>query len=166
MGTTNLYDQEAQKKVKEMAESIDFAMLATNFQAPPLHIIPMSTKEVDEDGNIWFLSSKLNEHSEHIRRDGVAQLIYSKPSSMKFLTVYGLATISTEKYRLASLYESGDDAWFEGVDDPNLIAICIDPKEAHYWDPKSNMIVTLFKMALGAVTGDEPDLLDTGKLKY
>lgn len=48
----NLYDKEAISKVKEMAEPIDFTMMATNLSQQPIHAIPMSTKKVDDNGFI------------------------------------------------------------------------------------------------------------------
>jgi general stress protein 26 len=45
MSQKNLYNQEAKDKIKELAESIDFAMMCTNLQNIPFHSIPMSTKE-------------------------------------------------------------------------------------------------------------------------
>ncbi|MFB9053853.1 hypothetical protein ACFFVB_12270 [Formosa undariae] len=51
MSNENLYKDEAKLKIKDMAEDIDFTMMATNLKELPLHMIPMSTKKVDEDGS-------------------------------------------------------------------------------------------------------------------
>ncbi len=40
-----------------MAESINFNIMATDLKIIPIHAIPMSTKKVEDKGNIWFLSS-------------------------------------------------------------------------------------------------------------
>src|SRR5690606_18831354 len=165
MSQKNLYNQEAKDKIKELAESIDFAMMCTNLQNIPFHSIPMSTKEVDEEGNIWFLSSKESHHTQHLLKDNRSVLVYSKPGNMSFLKVYGFGQIVRDKERIESLYGKMDNTWFDGVDDPKLCAIKIQPREAEYWEPKHNKVVTLFKMGVGALTNSEPDLGNTGTLK-
>ena len=69
MSTKNLYSTEAKEKIKKMAESIDYAMMATDLKSQPFHAVPMSTKEVDDDGNIWFLSNKNSTHNQHIEKE-------------------------------------------------------------------------------------------------
>ena len=165
MSINNLINKEAKDKLKEMIDSIDFAMLQTNLKFSPAHTIPMSTKKVDEDGNIWFLSNRTSEHNKHIEDEGLVQLIYSKPSSMEFLTVYGEASISLNMQDIDRLYTKMDDAWFEGKEDPNLSAIKVNPVSCHYWDTKDNKIVTLFKMGLSMITGNKQDLGEQGNLQ-
>lgn len=162
----NLTNTDAIEKLKKLAEGIDFAMLATALSEVPIHMVPMSTKKVDEQGRIWFLSGRDSNHNKNILQNADVHLIYANPGSMQFLNVYGTAEISTDKQILKELYGKADDAWFSGVDDPNLTAISITPKSAYHWDPKSNKLVTLFKMGFAAVTGQTPqDLMDQGELK-
>ncbi len=165
MSVKDLYTKEAKDKIKEMAESINFAMMATDLKNTPFHTIPMSTKNVDDSGAIWFLSGKDSQHNSHINVFGDVHLTYSDPSSMEFLTVYGSAEIHTEKVLLEEFYDSTDDNWFDGVNDPNLTAIKVKPEEAHYWEPKSGKFVALLKMGFGAVTGKKPDVSKEGDLK-
>ena len=165
MSKNNLFNEEAKAKIKELAENIDFAMMETHLGAKPTHIIPMSTKDVDDDGCIWFLSNKNSEHNSYIDADNNIQLIYSKPGDMEFMTVFGQAFISTERPVLEKYYGKSDDAWFDGIDDPNLTAIKVIPKDAHYWDTKNGKLVSLLKMGMGALTGEKQDLGEHGNLK-
>lgn len=165
MSTENLYNDDAKKKIKDMAEDIDFTMMATNLKDAPLHMVPMSTKKVDDQGNIWFLSNKNSTHNKNIASDNHLHLIYADKGKMQFLNVYGTATITKDRKIIDELYGKTDDTWFEGKDDPNITAISIKPIEAFYWDPKNNKLVTLVKMGVAAVTGNEPDTMDFGKLK-
>lgn len=165
MNNDNLYSSEAKMKIKEMAEAIDFTMLATDLKTLPLHMIPMSTKKVDDQGNIWFLSNKNSTHNQNILNNSNVHLIYIDKGSMQFLNVYGSATISTDRNVIEELYGKADDTWFDGKDDPNITAISIRPTESYYWDPKNNKLVTLVKMGVGAITGNKPDLMDVGILK-
>ncbi len=165
MSTKNLYSEEAKKKIKELAESIDVCMMATNLGEKPFHLVPMSTKKVDEAGNVWFLSNKNSTHNGNIEKDAKTHLIYSNKNSYEFLSVFGSARITTDRSLIKDLYGSGDDAWFDGVDDPNITAVEIRPEEVYYWDTKNGKILSLLKMAGGAITGNEPDLGEHGKLE-
>lgn len=164
MTKKDLFDPQALDKLKKLAGDIDFAMMATQLETPPFHIVPMSTKEVDSDGNIWFLSSRDSTHNRNIEADHQVQLVYSHPSNMQFLTVYGSASIVTDHARLKQLYGKSDDMWFSGVDDPKLSAIRVEPSDCFYWDTKTNSLITLLKMGSAYITGQQPDVMDQGKL--
>ncbi len=164
MSIENLSNSDAKKKLKKLVEDIDFAMLGTNLTKLPISAIPMSTKEVDESGEIWFLSNRTSEHNANIKADSKVQLFYSDPSDMEFISIYGTAEIILDKARLQELYGKSDDAWFDGKDDPNLTGIKVTPKEAFYWDTKSNKYVSLLKMGVAAITGEKADVGERGKL--
>ncbi len=165
MSQENLYSQKAIDKIKEIANDVDFCMMATNLSVQPISAIPMSTKKVDESGNIWFLSNKNSDHNADIIKDDSTQLLYSGGSDMKFLSVYGFAEIVYDRSIIKDLYSSTDNAWFEGEDDPNITAIKFSPKEAAYWSNDENKVVSLFKMAKAAITGDKVDMGTSGKIK-
>ncbi|TDT45249.1 general stress protein 26 [Maribacter spongiicola] len=164
MATKHLFNKSAQDKIKELAEAIDFTMLATNLSKRPIHAIPMSTKKVDENGNIWFLSNKHSTHNANIHIDEEIHLFYAKAMSMEFMNVYGTAEILEDRSIISKFYQKSDDNWFNGENDPNITAIKVTPKDAHYWDTKNNMLISLFKMGIGAFTGEKPDLGEEGKL--
>ncbi|HEA21073.1 hypothetical protein LCGC14_0972950 [marine sediment metagenome] len=165
MSEKNLFNEEAKAKIKELATDIDFTMMETNLGEKKTHIIPMSTKDVDSDGNIWFLSNKDSEHNGYLEVDSSIQLIYSKPGNFEFMTIFGHASITTERPVLEKYYGKSDDAWFDGVNDPNLTAIKVVPADAHYWDAKNGKLVSLIKMGVGAITGEKQDLGEHGDLK-
>ena len=165
MATKNLSNTDAVSKLKELATSIDFALMATQLDKFPLHAIPMSTKKVDSKGNIWFLSGKDSTHNKNINKDSNVQLFYSKAMAMEFLTVYGKAEILDDQIIIDDLYQSSDDNWFDGKTDPNISAIKVIPEDAHYWDTKDNMLISLIKMGVGTVTGEKKDLSEQGNLK-
>jgi general stress protein 26 len=96
MSKENLFSQEAVQKMKEMIMSIDFTMFTTALDSKPMHIIPMSTRKVDNTGSIWFMSYKESEHNQNISKDPRTQYLF-RPSAMQFLTVYGEAAVITDK---------------------------------------------------------------------
>lgn len=165
MSQQNQYNKEAKQKIKELAENIDFCIFLTRLKVTPLNAAPMSTKRVDEQGVIWFLSNSAHDTVMNIDKDAQVQLCYGKPGSMEFLSVFGEARIVTDSLILNELYGKIDDTWFEGADDPNLRALAVTPKEARYWEPKNNKVVTLLKMAYSSLTGNSVNLGKEGRLK-
>ncbi|MCF4101948.1 pyridoxamine 5'-phosphate oxidase family protein [Gillisia sp. M10.2A] len=164
MSTENLENKEALKKMTEMVEDITTSMMMTNLSSIPISAIPMRTKKVDENGDIWFLSALNSEHNVNIVKDSRTQLLYSDPSDMEFISIYGNSSIETRKDILEELYSKVDDAWFDGLDDPNLTAIKFSPDEAYYWDTKGNKYVSLFKMGVATITGEKADVGKKGAL--
>ena len=164
MSTKNFEGAEAREKLAKLAKDIDFCMMITKLEDRPLNAIPMSTKDVDDQAAIWFLSRKDSEHNSNIRSDKNVQLLYSDTSDLEFVSIYGEAFIETNREVIKELYSKADNAWFDGEDDPNITAIRVVPKEGYYWDNKHNKMITFIKMAQAAVSGDNQDISEKGKL--
>ncbi len=164
MSTKNFTQDEAQKKYKELAENIEYAMMVTHLDQTPLHAIPMQAKRVDDNGTTYFLSNATSEHNANIETDARCQLLFSEKHSMEFLSVYGKAMITRDKALIHDLYESIDDNWFEGKDDPAITVISFHPESGQYWDSQSNALVSLFKLGYGAITGEKMDVGQSGSL--
>lgn len=164
MSTEIPNQEESRKKIRNLVGDIKVAMMITGFDKKPINAIPMTTKKVDNDGNIWFLSLSNSHHNQDLLKSKDVQLLYSDPSNMEYLSVFGEAEVTTDRAVLENLYEKTDDNWFEEIDDPNLTAIKVKPDEAYYWDNKTNKYVTLLKLGVGAVTGNKQDIGEKGKL--
>ena len=164
MGTENLSREEAWKKLRDLVDDIKIAMMITGFDKAPVHAVPMRTKKVDKQGNIWFLSLRNSTHDLDLIKNKSVQLLYSDPSDMEFLSVYGDAEVTSDKEIIEELYSKMTDNWFDGPDDPNITAIRVRPEEAYYWDTKMNKYVSLFKLGFGAMTGKKQDPGEKGKL--
>jgi general stress protein 26 len=165
MKTDNLIQKEALVKLKSMAEAIKITMMLTNLKKQPISVNPMSTKRVDEDGAIWFLSPLKSEHNVNIQSDNKVQLIYSDPQNKQYLSVFGDAWIESRYPIKKELYTKEDDIWFDGVDDVNLTAIKVNPQQAFYWDKSSNKFINMFEETVEALTGEAKDHFKKGKLE-
>ena len=162
----NLTRAEANEKIKQLAEKADICLFTTNLTSLPLTTRPMSTREVDEDGTIWFYSREGSNKNKEIEKDNRVQLFYSNFSSQEYMTLYGKATIIKDEAKAKELWSAIAKTWFnEGYDDPELTLIKFDPQDGHYWDTKDGKIVSLFKMVAGAITGKEMNLGVEGSLK-
>lgn len=161
----NLQDKEAVEKIKDLAKSANICMFTTKLTDLPLTSVPMATQEVDDEGNLWFLSGKTSHKNQHIQADPRVQLFYTNSSSYEYLTVYGTATITTDRAEIEQLWTPIAKAWFtEGKDDPDLTVIKVAPQEAYYWDTKNSKAVSMLKILAGSITGKTMDDGVEGKL--
>ena len=154
----DLSRDEAIAKLKELAEDIRTCMFCTGVKNLPFETRPMSTAEVDEQGNFWFMSGSDSNKNYEIGADNTVQLIYAKTADLHFLSVAGEATIIRDREKTEDLWNIFAKAWFqEGKDDPNLTLIRVKPTHAYYWDTMHGKAVSLLKIAASVVTGKTMD---------
>lgn len=162
---TDLVKGEAIQKLKELVKNESICHFCTDLSNVPIRTRPMSTQEVDDDGNIWFLSSKKSQKNEDILKNSQVQLFYSNTSNYEFLSVLGTASISNDKKKIKKLWTPLAKAWFtKGSNDPDITLIKVVPENTYYWDTKNNKMVSLVKMLVSTVTGKAPDDGVEGKL--
>jgi general stress protein 26 len=158
--------KEAVARLKEIAEDVKVCMFCTDLTTLPIHSRPMSVQEVDEQGNLWFMSSKKSNKNFEIAADKRVQLFFSKMSDSHFLSVYGTASIYRDRDKIAELWTPVANAWVkDGKDDPDLTVIKVTPSAAYYWDEKDGRLVSLIKIAAAMVTGNNNDGGIEGMLK-
>ena len=66
MSTKN---KEGIKKMKSLIEASKVVMLATRLDKIPFSVCPMTLQQIDENGDIWFFSSKDSDHFKDINHD-------------------------------------------------------------------------------------------------
>lgn len=163
--TQNLIGEEAISKLQEIVKGSPNCMFATKLEQAPFHVIPMRVQEADYEGNLWFFSSKDSTHNAQINDDPRVQLIFANSPDMEFMTVFGTASVTTDKAQIDRLWDAMIGSWFEGgKDDPNVSLIRVQPAIAHYWDTEDGKLVTITKMLTRAVTGSDIDPGVEGKL--
>jgi len=163
----DLHGLEAGKKIKELAGKNDTCFFCTGIATgKPITVRPMSVQKMDEDGNFWFLSANDSHKNQDIQSDHNVQLLFQGSGHSDFLSIYGAATISTNKELIKELWEPLLKTWFtEGVDDPRITVIKVETKEGYYWDNKHGDAIALVKMAAGAIMGKTLDDSIEGQLK-
>ncbi len=155
---TDLVQDEAIQKLKELIKNESICHFCTDLDTVPIRTRPMSTQTVDGEGNIWFMSSIKSRKNDEIKDDSHVQLFYSNTGNYEFLSVYGKATISTDKAKIKELWSPFAKAWFtKGSNDPDISLIRVVPEKSYYWDTKSSKMVSLVKMLVSTVTGKAPD---------
>jgi len=166
MSTENLQHTEAIQKLRQLVDDIDMGMLSTfpEGQTYP-HAVPMSRQEIDEEGNIWYLFSSESETHAHLMHDPKVTITFAHVGNYQFLSVNGKAEVSRDQHRIEKYWNKFVEVWFDkGKQDPRIRVMKVTPEEAHYWDNKTNKLMTLLKVASSAITGQKMDIGREGSL--
>jgi general stress protein 26 len=161
----DLHRGEAIDKLKELVKHNPICLFTSRLTQEPFQTRPMSTAQVDDEGNLWFLSASDSYKNEEVDYDPNVQLFYVNTPDSEYLTVFGKAYISTDRQKIDEVWKPLAKAWFtEGKDDPRITLLKVVPEEAYYWDTKTNKMVAMLKILTAAVTGQTMDDSVEGRL--
>lgn len=163
----DLQGHSAGQKIKALAEKAETCFFCTKITTGlPLKVRPMSVREVDDQGNFWFLSAADSHKNADIATDRLVHLLFQGSTHSDYLSVAGIATISKDPEKIKSLWNPILKTWFtEGIDDPRITVIQVSTKEGYYWDHKHGSAIAFAKTLAGAVTGITLDDSIEGKLR-
>ncbi|QIG38173.1 pyridoxamine 5'-phosphate oxidase family protein [Microbacterium sp. 4R-513] len=155
---TEVTGTEANARIKDLVEDIDFTMLTTIDADGNLVGRPMSTRQMDENGDIWFFTSDHTKKVDEVEADHDVALSYLDAKGMRFVSVAGTARVVHDQAKMQELYTPSLDIWFEdGLDTPGIALLRVTPVEAEFWEPAQGKIVMAAKMVKSLVTHDTPD---------
>lgn len=162
----NLQGKEAIEKIKEMAKEISTCLFCTNIGRGRFDTRPMSTQDVDDQGNIWFLSDKTSDKNAAIQKDPQVQLLYTNTSNFNFLSITGTAEAFYDQQKIEELWEPVAKAWMQGgKDDARLSVIKVKADGGYYWDNKHSKLVAMGKIVAALISGKTMDDGIEGELK-
>jgi general stress protein 26 len=161
----DLSGSEAREKIKELVEEAQTCFFCTKPSSEGSHSRPRSVQQIDDAGNIWFLSANDSYKNEELEANPLVDLYFQGSTHSDFLHLKGSATISTDRDKIKELWEPVLATWFtEGVEDPRITVIKVEPSEGHYWDNKHGNAVAGVKMIIGAIIGKTLDDSIQGKI--
>ena len=163
----DLQSTEAIKKIRELCEKSKSCFFCTNIQTGKAFATrPMAVQQIDDAGTFWFLSATDSHMNAEIGADPGVQMLFQGSPYSDFVTLYGKASISQDKAKIKELWEPLLKTWFtEGIDDPRISVIRVEPIDGYYWDTKHGQLVAFAKQIVGAMIGKTLDDSIEGKLK-
>ena len=155
----DLHGEEAVRKIKEIVKDAPSCFFCTAVALGESNAArPMNVRQVDVDGNLWFLSADDSHKNEELAVDPIVTLYFQGSAHSDFLQLNGHATISKDRAKIEELWEPVIRTWFtEGMDDPRITVIKVTPTDGYYWDTKHGQAVAGIKMLLGAALGKTLD---------
>ena len=163
----NLMGQEAIEKIKILIDKANSCFFCTKIKSnQSFSTRPMSVQEVDDEGNLWFLSAEDSHKNDELSEDPYVQLLFQGSQYSDFLSVYGKASVITDKAKIKALWKPVLKTWFtEGENDPRITVIKVKPDEGYYWDTKHGIMVAMVKRLAGAIVGKTLDDSIEGTIK-
>ena len=156
-----------------LIEKIETAMLTTRRPDGRLVSRPMSTQKRNPIADLWFVTDIESNKLDELEHDPHVNVGYFDTRTWEWVSVSGIASISTDRARIRSLYQPDWKAWFGqidevrdgGPDDPRLALILVDADTVIYMKREKSKPMVLFEVAKGMVTGSKPDIGETRKLQ-
>lgn len=159
----NTGENEIQKLAK-MIKDIDFAMFTTVDADGVLRSRPMSTQEVEFDGDLWFFTRADTGKVEDVRQYKQVNVSYAAPDDQRYVSVIGSAEVINDRAKMAELWNPVYKIYFpEGLDDPLLRLIKVEVREAEYWDSPGK-IASAIGFVKALVSGDQSDMGENKKV--
>ena len=162
----DLNGPEAVKKFKELADKATCFFCSNIKTGIPFSTRPMAVQQIDDEGNFWFLFANDSHTYEEINSDPFVHLLFKGSEHSDFLNIYGVASSSADKQKIAELWDPLMKTWFtKGENDPRIAVLKVEPSEGYYWDNKHGNAVAFVKMLVGAAIGKTLDDSIEGKVE-
>ncbi len=153
--STSRQDQLA--TLREKVEDVRFGMFTTINPDQSLSSRPMTSQQIDEQGQLWFFTSDESAFAKNLVEQASVNVTFAKPEDSLYVSISGRAMLMKNREKAEELWNPMVKAWFpDGLDDPHLALINVDMHSAEYWDSASSKMTQLFAMAKGVLTGERP----------
>lgn len=148
---------ENRRKVAELIKGVRIAMLTTVDGNGRLVSRPMTTQDVEFDGDIWFIGRRDSDLAAQIGAGRVeANVAYAGSSS--WVSVSGKARVVDDTAKLKEQWNRMADAFLEGgPDNPDNVLILVEGESAEYWDSPGGPVSRLAHLAKSLVTKEPMD---------
>lgn len=152
----------------ERLEGMRSTMLTMQDAQGHLSSQPMTVLEMDSEGDLWMLISKSGQTARQAPAlEGLSTvcLAFSDESSSTYVSVTANASVQNDRQRKEDLWSPMARPWFpEGVDDPDLAVLRLQPVKAEIWDGSDSSVVRFVAMASSVVMGKPVGAGDHKKL--
>ena len=166
-------DSKRIEELYELVENIETAMLTTRRSDGRMVARPMATQKREPIADLWFVTDIESHKMDELHNDPHVNLAYFDTERYEWVSVSGMATISTDRALIRSLYKADWKVWFGrlddvrdgGPDDPRLALILVDADSVVYMKRDKPAPLVLFEVAKGLLTGSRPEFGEVEKLE-
>lgn len=153
------------KKMSALIKEAQTCFFCTSERDGKVDARPMNVLDVDEQGNLWFMSAVDSHKNQELQENPAVRLFFQGSPHSEFLHLEGVATVSRDKEKIKELWKFVLKTWFtDGQDDPRITVIKVAPSHGYYWDNKHGNAVAGVKMMIGAAVGVTLDDSIEGRL--
>ena len=154
------------EKLYEHINDIEIAMMTTRRGDGHLQSRAMATQKRAEGADLWFVTLADTEKVRDLAVDPHINLSYYKDRTREWVSVSGIAKVTSDRTKIHELYAPDWKAWFpkgddprHGTpDDPRMVLIGIDVHAAVFLEVNKPQPVILFELVKGWLTGSTPEV--------
>jgi general stress protein 26 len=158
------------KKIRELLEGFETAMLVTQGEDSPFHARPMAIARVESNCGLWFFTGRTSAKVSEVRNDERV-LVVCQDEMRCYVALRGTAQLIVDPKKAAELWKESYRTWFpKGTDDPDLLLLRVEAEDAEYWDNEGfKSIQYLFEAAKAYARGIRPHMEESeqhGKVSF
>lgn len=154
-----IMNNEQVKKIREMLQEFDTALLVTHGIDAPFHARPMAIARVEANCDVWFFASRSSAKVQEIQNDQRVLIVCQNEMS-RYVAVQAAARLILDRNKTAELWKETYQTWFpKGINDPDLMLIRAQAESAEYWDNEGfKSVKYLFEAAKAYMKGTRPHI--------
>lgn len=147
--------REEMQKISAMINEVRFGMMTTIAPDGTLRSRPMTTQEVEFDGDLWFFVGADTDAATESQGERQVNVSFADPGKQSYVSLSGTARLVRDRRKMEEHWNPVYKAWFpQGLDDPNLALLKVSATGAEYWDAPSSKVVRVLGMAKALMTGE------------
>jgi len=148
---------DTQHKLIDLLNDFDTAMLVTRGDDGSLDSRPMAVAQVEDDGQIWFVTDRNSGKIADLMLD--KEVAVTMQSANKFVSLSGTANAVDDRAKLNDLWSEAWKVWFpEGKASESIVLLRIEPTRGEYWDNSGlNGVKYLLKAGKAYLRGKRPE---------
>lgn len=146
-------------------KGVKFAMLTTAEPDGTLHSRPMTTQDVEFDGDIWFFTAADSGKVWETDRNHQVNVSYSNAEKSTYVSASGIATLVKDSAKIEERWNPIYKTFFpKGLEDPELSLLKVTVQKAEYWDAPETAIGRVFNFARAYLSKDPSKLGEHAKV--
>lgn len=138
-------------KVTEIINDSRIGMLTTINESGVLVSRPLAVQEVQEDCDLWFLTSLGTSQVAHVKADARVNVSFGRRT--EWVSVAGTAEVVTDRAKIRQQWSQAAEAWFpDGPETPEACLLRVDSDSAEYWTSPGGTAATVLQWVKSKVT--------------
>lgn len=142
----------------QLAQPGDIVLLTTD----DLRARPMTVQLV-EDTTVWFLTDNTADWVQRLSADDTIGIGRQDEDEQLWFSLVGRVHRTQDRVTLQRLWDAVELAWFDGPEDPRLVALRITVDNGEWWDAPSGLVARALKLGR-AIIDDEDDVGHQGNV--
>lgn len=125
-------EEEAEARLWEIVEESEVVLLVTVGERYP-RMRPMTVVAYEDDGSLWFATSKSSRKVEELRKDPHATACFLNLEGGAYAQVFGEAEVVDDPELKKELWDEDWSEYWEGPEDPDYVLLALRGKRAEYY---------------------------------